>query len=212
MDSNRTVSIAEKIKAIAISFIGAGILSQGTIYFKAQTNYNIPRVLYPVFELLGNKGLAVAMLILGLLLILWAYTKWKNEGSKPGVFALITVLSFGIFFSILFFTGKKATTEDLMRSSEERRAEGIEKMKAMEEPDFNNAEIKQHFANFNSLLKQREEATKNEDEVVQKKVDDDFNVWNEKSAVLIQKLETPVQKQQFALYLGKLSMQWQAVQ
>jgi hypothetical protein len=103
MEKSKIVNMAEKVKAIAITFIGAGIFSQGTLYFKEQASYNIPRILYPVFELLGNKGLAVAMLILGLALLFWGYTKWKNFAGKAGVFAVMAIASFAIFFSILFY-------------------------------------------------------------------------------------------------------------
>lgn len=212
MENNKTVNIAEKIKAIAITFIGAGIFSQGTFYFKEQSSYNIPRILYPVFEFLGNVGLAVAMLILGLTLVFWAYRKWKNSAGKSGIFGLVALASFGVFFSILFFTAnKKVSTEELMKISEENRAKGIENIEAAEKPDFGKPEIDKHFKAFEILLKEYATAYKveNEHEIVVK--ESAYMDWNKDSAVLMQKLETPDQKQQFALYLGKLAMKWQGV-
>ena len=212
MEDNRIVHKVEKVKGGALAFIGAGFFSQGTIYFKEQSSYHIPRVLYPFYKLFGHVGLAVAMLALGIALIYWGYTKWKKFDGKIGVFALIAVISCVAFFAILSFTGtEKTSTKELIKKSDENRAKGIEKMKEMDEPDLNNEEVKQHFANFNSILKQREDANKNEDQVAFVKSEDAFNAWNEKSAVLIQKLETPEQKQQFALYLGKLTLKWQEV-
>lgn len=209
MENNKTIGLAEKIKAIAITFIGAGIFSQGTFYFKEQSSYNIPRILYPVFELLGNKGLAVAMLILGLGLVYWGYSKWKKQDGKIGVFALIAVVSFATFFAILFFTGtKKTTTEELIKKSDETRAKGIEKMKEMDEPDLGNEEVRQHFANFEMLLQERKKAFNEKNQEAIKASDEAYRSWAVQSAPLIQKLTTPKEKQDFALYLGKLSMKW----
>lgn len=211
MENNNTTTIGEKIKAVAITFIGAGIFSQGTFYFQEQNSYNVPRILYPVFELLGNVGLAVAMLILGLALVYWGYTKWKNAGSKVGIFALIAISAFAIFFAILFMANKPASSEELMQSSEENRQKGIEKMAAMDKPDFGNAEVEQQFAAFETLLQQRKKAFSDKDEQAIKASDEAYIKWTEQSAPLIQKLETPKQKQEFALYLGKLGMKWQEV-
>lgn len=211
MENNNTATIGEKIKAVAITFIGAGIFSQGTFYFQEQNSYNVPRILYPVFELLGNVGLAVAMLILGLALVYWGYTKWKNAGSKAGIFALIAIAAFAIFFAILFMANKPASSEELMQSSEENRQKGIEKMAAMDKPDFGNAEVEQQFAAFETLLQQRKKAFSDKNEQAIKASDEAYIKWTEQSAPLIQKLETPKQKQEFALYLGKLGMKWQEI-
>lgn len=211
MENNNRINIAERIKAVAISFIGAGIFSQGTFYFKEQTSYNVPRILYPVFKLLGNVGLAVTMLILGLALVYWAYTKWKNTAAKPGVFGLIAVASFAIFFSILFFAGKKATPEELAKSSEESRAKGIEKINSAEQPDFGKPEIDAHFDAFEKILKEYQAIYKSKNEQEIAAMESAYMSWSEKSAGLIQTLKTPKQKQEFALYLAKLSMKWQEV-
>lgn len=212
MENNKAANIGEKIKAVAITFIGAGIFSQGTFYFKEQASYNIPRILYPIFEFLGNVGLAVSMLILGLALVFWAYTKWKNTNGTTGIFGVVTLASFAIFFSILFFTGtKKTTTEELIKKSEENREKGIEKINSAEKPDFGNAEIEQHFSDFETILQQYKTAKKDKIEPAIVKAESDFMKWGEKSAVLIQTLKTPKEKQEFALYLAKLSMKWQEV-
>lgn len=211
MENNNTANIGEKIKAVAITFIGAGIFSQGTFYFQEQYSYRIPRILYPIYELFGNTGLAISMLTLGLALVFWAYTKWKNTESKAGIFALVAIAAFAIFFSILFFTGKKATPEELMQSSEETRAKGIEKMAAMEKPNFDNIEVEQQLTAFETLLQQRKNAFNEKDQQAIKASDQAYINWTEKSASLIQKLKTPEEKQQFALYLGKLGMKWQEI-
>lgn len=211
MENNKTISLAQKAKAVAITLIGAGIFSQGTFYFKEQNTYNIPRILYPVFELLGHVGLAVAMLILGLLLIFWAYNKWKNGNGKPSIFGIIVVAAFGLFFAILLLTSnKKTSAAELIKASEENKAKGIEKMQATDKPDFGIPEVDAHFAAFEKLFEEYKAAYKNENEHEIAAKQNAFIAWNKKSAELMQKLQTPEQKQQFAQYLGKLSLQWQA--
>ena len=212
MEDNNRINSAEKVKAAAITFIGAGIFSQGTFYFKEQASYNVPRILYPVFKLLGNVGLAVTMLALGVALVYWGYTKWKNFAGKTGVFSIIAVASFAVFFSILFLTAqKKVSTVDLIKASDERRAKEIEKINSAEKPDFGKPEIDAHFVSFEKLLQEYSIAFKNKNEQEISAKEKAYMDWSEKSAGLIQKLETPEQKQQFALYLAKLSMKWQEV-
>lgn len=210
MENNKTANIAERIKAIAITFIGAGIFSQGTFYFKEQSSYNVPRILYPIFELLGNVGLAVSMLILGSGLVFWGYARWKKAPARASVFGLITLASFAVFFSILFFTGnKRASPEELVKTADENSAKLIKKINAAEQPDFGKPEIDTHFAAFEILLKEYSTAFKNKNEQEIAVKERAYIDWNKNSTMLLQKLETPEQKQQFALYLSKLSMRWQ---
>jgi len=212
MENNKAIQTAERIKSAAIGFIGAGIFSQGTLYFQPQSNYNIPRILYPVFIYLGNTGLAVTMVLLGLALLFFGFRKWMGHGGKTGLYALVSLASLALFFSILIFAGKKKTsTEELVKTSEENRQKGIDKINAMEKPDFGNPEVDQHFAAFETLLKEYSTAFKNKNKAEIEAKEQAYMDWSSKSAGLIQKLETPEQKQQFALYLAKLSMKWQEV-
>ncbi|KQN38967.1 hypothetical protein ASE92_06010 [Pedobacter sp. Leaf41] len=212
MENNKEIQTAEQLKSAAIGFIGAGIFSQGTLYFQPQSNYNIPRILYPVFIYLGNTGLAVTMVLLGLALLFFGLKKWMGHGGKIGLYALVSLASLALFFSILIFTGKKKTsTEELVKTSEENRQKGIEKINAMEKPDFGNPEVDQHFASFEILLQEYSTAFKNKSKAEIAAKEKAYMDWSSKSAGLIQKLNTPEQKQQFALYLAKLSMKWQEV-
>jgi hypothetical protein len=98
-----------------------------------------------------------------------------------------------------------------MKTSDENRAKAIANMETMDQPDFNNPEMDQHFASFETLLQQYSVAHKNKSQHEIEAKEADFITWNKNSAELMQKLETPEQKQQFALYLGKLVMKWQKV-
>lgn len=212
MNNNKTAIVAEKVKAFAIAFIGAGIFSQGTFYFKAQSNYNIPRILYPVYQFLGNKGLAAGMLILGLLLLLYGFAQWKKVSTKAIIFWLWSVAAIVLVYCLLFFTGnKQMSTEERANKTAAQNEKMIDDMRNMEQPDFGIPEIDQHFINFETLLMQYQRAFANKDKETIKVKEDEFMTWNEQSAVLIQKLPSPQEKQKMALYLGKLAMRWQEV-
>ncbi len=109
----------EKIKSFAMTVVGAGIFSMGSTYFSEQTEYRIPRILLPIYSLFGNIGLAVGMVILGLILMYFAYVKYKKNKGKPIyllAFSIIAVLGFyGIIYSEI---NKKTTIEDLKTSIE----------------------------------------------------------------------------------------------
>ncbi len=212
MEKNKTLTIAEKVKACAMTLIGTGIFSQGTLYFKEQSNYNIPRILYPVYTTLGNKGLAVAMVILGLVLIYFGFTKWKNHGGKVITLGAITGFFLVLFFSILLLTGnKKTTSDDLIKASDERQSKGIEDMKAMEKPDFGDAAYDKLFDDFEVLLAKYKDANQNKDEKAVALLQKDFEAWGQQANILMQKLKTIPEKQQFSLYTGKLVMQWRDI-
>ena len=211
MEKNKTLTLAEKIKACAMTLIGTGIFSQGTLYFKEQSSYNIPRILYPVYTTLGNKGLAVAMIVLGLALIYFGFARWKNHGGKVVTLGAITGVFLVGFFSILLLTGKKTTSDDLIKDSDERYSKAMEEMKTMERPDFDDAQYDKHFDNFESLLTKYKQANQAKDTTAVALLQKDFEAWNLQSNELMQKLEAIKDKQRMALYNGKLVMQWQAV-
>ncbi|WP_231426398.1 hypothetical protein [Pedobacter sp. Leaf250] len=212
MEDNKTVQTAEKIKAAAMGFIGAGIFSQGTLYFRPQSSYNVPRILYPVFELLGNKGLAVAMIILGLLLLYFGFSKWKKFNGSLSVFSLIGGVSLALFFSILLLTGKKQqSTQEILNASNQDREKAIAGMQAMDKPDFGNKAIDNHFVIFEISLKHYKEAVLRKDDTAVEASQAAFAKWNERASALMLKLPTIAEKQQMALYVGKLNMKWQEV-
>jgi len=212
METQKTLNNLEKIKAVVMGFIGAGIFSQGTLYFSPQRSYNIPRILYPVFEIFGNKGLAVAMIILGLVLLYFGFAKWKKSNGNAITYRIIGIASIAVFFSVLFFSGnKKISTEDVMKTSEETRDKAIASIKEMDKPDFGSREINNHFAIFEINLKHYKDAVAKKDEQAIKTWQTQYIKWSERSAMLMQKLTTNEEKQKMALYVGKSSMKWQEI-
>ena len=90
-------TIAEKVKSLAMGFIGSMFIALGFSYFSEQAYYRVPRILIPIYNLLGNTGLAIGLLILGAILLYVSYTKFKNNEGRPAI--ILTVLPLFIIFS-----------------------------------------------------------------------------------------------------------------
>lgn len=209
MDTNKTLNNLEKIKSVAIGFIGAGIATQGSMYFQEQSSYNIPRILYPVFEILGNKGLAVGMILLGLGAICFGYSKWKSNNGSSKAFAIIALASIIIFAGILFSTNKKKSTEEVLADSEKNRQEQLDEIMNMGKPDFDNPEIEKHFASFDVLYAKYQKSIKDKNSAEIQKLDNEFyTVYSAKTREIIQKLESD-KIQEFGMYNAKLINKWQ---
>ncbi len=210
METNKTLNNLEKIKAIAIGFIGAGIATQGSMYFQEQSNYNIPRILYPVFEFLGNKGLAVAMILLGFGLLYYGYSKWKSQDGKPNTFRIIGWASIVLFAGILFLSNKPKSTEDLLKASDEKHQNELAKLRAMEKPVFDNPDFDKHFADFDVLYSKHQKSIADKNKEETQKLDDEFyNIWLTKSGKLQSEIKSMDKMQEFALFNSKLMMKWQ---
>ncbi|MDR2281867.1 MAG: hypothetical protein LBE37_01585 [Sphingobacterium sp.] len=95
---------AEKIKSFAMALIGSMFIVLGFSYFSEQASYRIPRILLPVYEFLGNIGLAIGLLILGAALLYAAYTKFKNNGGRPTVMLIVLPLFLVFSFAITKWT------------------------------------------------------------------------------------------------------------
>lgn len=95
---------AEKVKSFAMGFIGSMFVALGFSYFSEQSSYRIPRILLPVYEFLGNIGLAIGLLILGGALLYAAYAKFKNNGGRPAVILIVLPLFLVFSFVITKWT------------------------------------------------------------------------------------------------------------
>lgn len=107
--ANKTLTILEQCKSIAIALVGAGMAGKGITYFSPRLSYDVPRILLPVFKILGNTGLAVSMLLLGLVLLTWSYFSWKSSNGKPLRWTLIVgALSLMVVIAVYISDNKKA--------------------------------------------------------------------------------------------------------
>jgi len=212
MEKTKTVTIAKKIEGLAIGLIGVCFFSMGTTYFQERLIYRIPRILVPVYDLFGATALAVTMLLLGLGLIVWGFTKWQSFGGNKSLYLILAVvfLSVGVFLanSYGFFESseERKSSEDVMQGMEESRVNQIEKVKQATRPNFKNAEIDKYFDDFDNLYARLEKTTSAEDA---EKLNNEYNQFLAQSqlADLMKRLNND-QKYEFAQYNAKLSIQW----
>jgi hypothetical protein len=207
MEKEKVVIIAERVKAFAIGFIGICFFSLGTSYFEEQSIYRVPRILLPVFNLCGNVGLAIGLIILGGGLIFYGYTKWKkfSENGKTYFIAALPVLVLAIVLSLTadFF---KDRNEGL--SNEERRENLINEIKDMGKPNFKNKEVAKYFAGFDSIHKEFQEKIQAKDESGIQDCEQKYMDWSSELAPLMEQLSTD-EKVQIASYNAKLAFKWQ---
>lgn len=150
---NRTLIVLEKIKAYAMGFIGAGIFSMGSTYFSAQSSYNVPRILYPIYKIFGNIGLAIGMLLLGILLMYFAYKKFTNTDGKPSLFIVFQIIGIFAFYGLIYASTIKPSTEELNKSFEETQEKAQLEIENSERPQLKSASINTYFDNVEGLLK-----------------------------------------------------------
>lgn len=123
-EENATLATIEKIKSFAMTVVGAGIFSMGTTYFSEQSEYRVPRILLPVYEIFGNIGLAVGMIILGAGLMYFAYRKYVQNNGKPVYTLLFSLLAIIGFYGLILSTNQKKTvTIDDLKATLEKNKE-----------------------------------------------------------------------------------------
>ena len=105
MEKEQIVIIAEKIKAFAIGLIGICFTSMGATYFEEQAIYRVPRILLPIFDMLGNVGLAIVMIILGLGMIVYGFLKWKKFSQRPMLYLIIATIALVLSLYLSFAVG-----------------------------------------------------------------------------------------------------------
>jgi hypothetical protein len=212
MDKEKLQRKLEKFKAAAMGFIGAGIFTQGALYFQPQASYHVPRILYPIFEIAGNVGLAIGMLMLGLFLLYLGLNKWKNHGGASNHYLIIGAVGIVLFSGILWFSNQpkelKSSAEINARFDTEKD-EQIDEIKDMQKPQFNNAEIEKYYTDFEVLQKQHVANMKANDTLALEKNEEDFFTWMDLGPSFYPLLATAEEKQQFARYFTKLSVEWQ---
>ena len=207
MDKQKAVIIARKVEAFAIGFIGVFFFSLGTSYFQERFLYQVPRILIPVFDLLGNVGLATGMLVLGGGLIYYGFTQWKPVAEKKALYWMIAAIGLivGVALANINFNPNKAA--DIMEEMDKQREAQIDDIRNSGELNFSNAAVEKHFAEFKALYKRFEQSVENRDEAAITVCEDEFFEWSAKTGDVIQDL-TLEEKTEFARYNAKLNIQW----
>ena len=208
MNENKTVSIAKKVEAFAMAFIGIFFIGLGTSYFQERFLYRVPRILIPIFEFFGNIGLAIGLMVLGIGLIYWGFTKWQSVSEKKKLYWIIAVagLAVGVVLANVDF-GSKRTSSEIMEEMDTKREAQIEEVRNSGDLNFSNAEVDAHIAAFDSIYKRYSESIENNDEDAITACENEYMEWSVKTGNIMPKLSTD-EKVDLARYLAKLSIQW----
>ncbi len=218
MGTTKSTSLTDKVKAYAWGFAGSGIFCQGIFYFQQRPSYYVPRLLEPIFDKFGNIGFAISLLIIGLLVIIYAYVQWKKTNANLNLFRL-GIPAFIVLFSIAYFLfnpfakRSRMTPEELTKKWETDREKQLQQTSEMEKPDFKDAEIEAWIASFDPMYKRYFENKTANNEVAIRQSEKEYGEWLLLEGKLMQdKQNLSIEmKQQLSLYFAKLSMKWQAV-
>lgn len=204
-----TLNKLEKVKAIAMAFCASGILIMGSTYFKPQTEYHVPRILYPVFEIFGNVGLAIGMILLGVILIYFAYKKYKENLGKTGFFIasiIVSIIAFAVI--IVFFDKDNSQKPALTKQMEEGKKANdnlLNEITAMEKPNFNNAEVEKYVSDLEKI--NTECKSNNAPEFLTKK-DEERTKLNMDYMKFRNLLTNKADQEKLDKYTGKLSIEF----
>ena len=207
MDKQKTVSIARKVESLAMGFIGVGFFSYGTSYFQEQLVYNVPRILLPVFNIFGNVGLAIGMLILGGGLIFYGFTKWKAAEGKKNLYLIVAAVGLvvGVALANINFSSNK--TDDFMERMDKQREEQIDEIMNLKDMTFKNAELNKQVAKFQELYKRFEQSVEQKDADKISACEEDFSIWQTELSDILEKLSIE-EMTEYAPYNAKYSIQW----
>lgn len=167
---NKTLGIAEKIKTFAMGLIGSLFFTWGLTYFQVQKEYRVPRILMPVFELFGNIGLAIGLLILGAALMFFAYKKFTKFGGKPIIMMILLPVLVISAFMISKFAGN-TSTEERIQTIEENINVHNEKI---ERPKMENQKANEFLDKREDLLAKMIKAKNTNDQVAFKSLEREF--------------------------------------
>lgn len=209
MDSQKTAAVAHKVRAFVTGFIGIIIFAMGTTLFEERLVYRIPSVLSPVFDLVGNVGVAVAMLLIGLGLIVWGAAKLKQAGGRTALYAILAVAGLGAAIPLMRMDNKPTGSgEEIMQDMERGRQEQIDAIRAAERPDLGNTEADAWFDRFDAIyarFKRNIEIGDSADIAASEK---EFEDWGSSSAGFIPDLDADG-KYALSVYYAKLAMEWE---
>jgi hypothetical protein len=207
MDKQKTVAVARKVESLAIGFIGVFFFSTGTSYFRERLLYHVPRILMPVFDALGNIGLAIGLLILAGGIIYYGFTKWKAVAERKNLYWILAAagLVVGVAVANINFNPNKSA--EITERVEKRREAQIDEVRNLEEKSFNNIELNEQIAKYDALYKRFEQSVEQKDEDGIAACEEDFNTWYTELAGIVEKLSIE-EKMEFAPYMAKYSVRW----
>ncbi|KFC24349.1 MFS transporter [Chryseobacterium sp. FH1] len=205
-DTNNLISTAEKVKAFAMGFVGAGIFSMGTTYFSEQAEYRIPRILWPVYELSGNIGLAIGMILLGSLLVFYAYRKFISNGGKAIYLLIFLVVAILGSYAIIFSTGKKSTSiNDVRESLEENQKKTEKEITNSDRPDLEGELANNYLDQLEALKIKYEKAVNQKDKTKIDECENEYlNLVSVEFGKVAKEIGAKPEYRDFALYNAKV--------
>lgn len=200
--ANNVQAIAEKVKSFAMGFIGAFFLALGVSYFSEQSSYRIPRILLPVYEFLGNIGLAIGLLILGGILLYYAYIKFKKYGGRPVIMLIVlplfTLLAFGL--NTFFNNNQAGKKED---NAQNRQA--TDQVGNANRPELNNEKAEKYLDKLENLCAEMTKAKERADENRFKLLETQFLDLGTELAIIIPEMAKTEQYPSFIQYNAYVS-------
>lgn len=205
-DKNTTLKTLEKIKSFAIGLVGAGIFSMGSTYFAEQSAYRVPRILLPIYNIFGNIGLAIGMLVLGAVLMYFAYKKYIKYDGKSLHFLIYLVIAVLGFYAIIFSTStKKTTIEDVKTSIENGQKAEQSKINNAERPTLESALANKYLDNLEALEKKYEESVSTNNEAMFSECENQHSAMITKDfGDVVKEIGKTAQYKDFAYYNAKV--------
>ena len=208
MEKEKIVANAEIVKSFAIGFIGICFTSIGATYFEEQAVYRVPRILLPVFDILGNVGLAVCMIVLGIGFIFYGFTKWKKYSQKKMLYPIIVVPTLILVIFLAFFADIFKDRDNKKElTGEEMRDKQIDEIRKMEKPDFKNKKVEEFLSEFDIILKKYEENVRAKNEQGIQDSEEAYSEWMGRSGQIFEGLDND-DKVKLSAYMAQLAFKW----
>ncbi|SHG18929.1 hypothetical protein [Pedobacter caeni] len=200
-EQNKTQSVLEKIKSFAIGYIGAAIFAMGTTYFEAQSSYHVPRILSPIYDVFGNIGLAIGMVLLGAGLMYWAAKRFlKVQQGKAGL--MIGILAFFIIanYGLIWLNNRdKPETPGTIAKKTEAAVQGAER------PELDSPEANAYLDKMENLLITMQTAKKSNDATAIEKTEQQYGALIEELSTIIPVLSKTSTYRDFILYNANIT-------
>ncbi|WP_114791170.1 hypothetical protein U0035_22300 [Niabella yanshanensis] len=122
VETNKSQAFLESVKNLAIALVGTGIAGKGITYFTPHFSYDVPRILLPVYEVFGPAGLAVGMVVLGVLLAACSFFRWVGSKRKPLQWILIVGIPALLIVAAVYATSAEKKQEPSKANSRQELA------------------------------------------------------------------------------------------
>lgn len=198
-------NIAEKIQSFAMGFIGSMFIALGFSYFSEQASYRIPRILLPIYNLLGNVGLAIGLLILGAILLFASYSKFKRNARRPT--AILIILPLFVIFSLvithLFENKGKNDTGQLNPTNQ--KSHNTDSIKEETRPTLDNVQANEYLDQVERIVQEMSKSKAQKDDKAFEQLESQYFELTSKLSNIIPDLSKTDKYPAFAHYNAYLA-------